>query len=98
MDAVLDIALLVLMGVTALAIIRLRNLFGAVMLARIYSLLSAGLLVDLDAVDEAFTEAAVGAGISTVLFLQSRAMLESAKAKIERVGDLCVRLNGRGAG
>ena len=69
MDVAVDIALLLLLAVTALTIIRLRNLFGAVMLAGIYSLLSAGLLVTLDAVDVAFTEAAVGAGISTVLFL-----------------------------
>ena len=39
------------------------------MLAGIYSLLSAGLFTAMDAVDVAFTEAAVGAGISTVLFL-----------------------------
>lgn len=39
------------------------------MLAGIYSLLSAGLFTVMDAVDVAFTEAAVGAGISTVLFL-----------------------------
>lgn len=39
------------------------------MLAGIYSLLSAGFFTAMDAVDVAFTEAAVGAGISTVLFL-----------------------------
>ncbi len=39
------------------------------MLSGIYSLLSAGLFVTLDAVDVAFTEAAVGGGISTVLML-----------------------------
>ena len=75
MDAVVDITLLVLLGVTALTVVRLRNLFGAVMMAGIYSLLSAGLLVTLDAVDVAFTEAAVGAGISTVLFLGTLALV-----------------------
>jgi multicomponent Na+:H+ antiporter subunit B len=39
------------------------------MLSGVFSLLSAALLVQLDAVDVAFTEAAVGAGISTVLML-----------------------------
>lgn len=39
------------------------------MLFGIYSLLSAALFVSLDAVDVAFTEAAVGAGISTILML-----------------------------
>jgi multicomponent Na+:H+ antiporter subunit B len=64
-----DVALLVMLAVTGITIIRLSNLFGAVMLAGIYSLLSAGLFVIMDAVDVAFTEAAVGAGISTVLLL-----------------------------
>ncbi len=75
MDAVIDITLLVLLAVTAITIIRLRNLFAAVMMAGVYSLISAGLLVALDAVDVAFTEAAVGAGISTVLFLGALALV-----------------------
>jgi len=57
--------------VIALAIIRLRHLFAVVMLSGIYSLLSAGLFVVLDAVDVAFTEAAVGAGVATVLMLST---------------------------
>ena len=64
-----DVGLLVLLVITGVTIIRLRNLFGAVMLAGIYSLLSAALFTVMDAVDVAFTEAAVGAGISTVLLL-----------------------------
>ena len=64
-----DICLLSFLVVTALAILRLRSLFAVVMLSGMYSLLSAGLFVVLDAVDVAFTEAAVGAGISTVLML-----------------------------
>ncbi len=39
------------------------------MLAGIYSLLAAGIFVQLDAVDVAFTEAAVGAGISIIVML-----------------------------
>ncbi len=73
MIEVVDVALLVLLAVTGVAIIRMRNLFGAVMLAGIYSLLSAGLFVVMDAV--AFTEAAVGAGISTVLMLGTLALV-----------------------
>lgn len=73
--AVVDIVLLALLAVAALAIIRTRNLFAAVMLAGIYSLVSAALFTTLDAVDVAFTEAAVGAGISTVLFLGTLAMV-----------------------
>ncbi len=55
--------------ITAMMIIYLHHLFAVVMLAGVFSLLSAGLYVILDAVDVAFTEAAVGAGVSTVLFL-----------------------------
>ena len=65
----IDIVLLGFLLVTAFAIVVMRNLFSVVMLSGAYSLLSAALFVDLDAVDVAFTEAAVGAGISTVLFL-----------------------------
>ena len=52
-----------------LVLIRLRDLFVVVMLFGIYSLMTAALFMDLDAVDVAFTEAAVGAGVTTVLTL-----------------------------
>lgn len=45
-----------------------------VMLAGIYGLLSASFFVVMDAVDVAFTEAAVGAGISTLLMLATLAL------------------------
>jgi len=75
MAEIVDIVLLILLAATGIAIIRLRNLFGAVMLAGIYSLVSAGLFTVMDAVDVAFTEAAVGAGISTVLVLGTLALV-----------------------
>ncbi len=55
--------------ITALAIVRQRNMFAVIMLSGIYSLLMAATFTVLDAVDVAFTEAAVGAGITTVLGL-----------------------------
>jgi multicomponent Na+:H+ antiporter subunit B len=57
------------MLLAAFAIIFIRHLFSVVMVSGVYSLLSAAVFVNLDAVDVAFTEAAVGAGISTILFL-----------------------------
>jgi multicomponent Na+:H+ antiporter subunit B len=57
------------MVLTVFLIIRLHNLFAIVMLSGIYSLLAATFFVVVDGVDVAFTEAAVGAGISTVLML-----------------------------
>ena len=58
-----------MMAVTVLAIVLQRNLYSVVILAGVYSFLMATVLVALDAVDVAMTEASVGAGISTVLLL-----------------------------
>lgn len=66
---VIHIVLFVLMAVIGVAIIRLKDLFASVMLMGIFSLLSASLFTVMDAVDVAFTEAAVGAGVSTILML-----------------------------
>ena len=70
----IDIILLTFMGATAITILWLRSLFAVVMLSGIYSLLAASMFVALDAVDVAFTEAAVGAGISTVLMMATIAL------------------------
>ncbi|MBT8471874.1 MAG: DUF4040 domain-containing protein [Marinicaulis sp.] len=64
-----DLSLLTMLFLVAIAMLRSRHLFAVVMLSGIYSLLSAAFFVSLDAVDVAFTEAAVGAGKSTVLML-----------------------------
>ena len=48
---------------------RIKDLFASTMLTGIYSLVSACFFVVMDAVDVAFTEAAVGAGIATLLML-----------------------------
>ena len=70
----LNVATLIFMGITGLAIARIRSLFAVVMLSGIYSLLGATLYVILGAVDVAFTEAAVGAGASTVLMIGTLAL------------------------
>ncbi|MBL95304.1 MAG: cation:proton antiporter [Magnetovibrio sp.] len=62
------------MVVTALMLSRIRDLFAAAILCGIYSLLGATAYVVMDAVDVAFTEAAVGAGLSTVLMLGTLAL------------------------
>jgi multicomponent Na+:H+ antiporter subunit B len=54
---------------TTFVITRLRNLFAATALFAAFSLLSAAILTLMDAVDVSLTEAAVGAGVSTVLIL-----------------------------
>lgn len=69
MDLALAAALLVFLAVIAAAVAVTRHLPTAVMLFSAYSLASAALFLVLDAADVAFTEAAVGAGVSTVLLL-----------------------------
>jgi multicomponent Na+:H+ antiporter subunit B len=66
---VLDIMLLLLVAVTAIAVVSVRSLLAATILAGIYSLLMALVWTNMHALDVAFTEAAVGAGISTILLL-----------------------------
>lgn len=70
-----------MMAATVAVIARSRNLFGIVILGGIYSFLMATVLVAMDAVDVAMTEASVGAGISTVLFLGALYLCKSEEAR-----------------
>ncbi|NNH75181.1 DUF4040 domain-containing protein [Nocardia uniformis] len=81
---VLNIALFVILTATAITIARMRALYEATMLMALFSLVSASLFVLLDAVDVAFTEAAVGVGISTVLFLVVLAITRSQETVTDR--------------
>ncbi len=74
METLINIILLTFLAIIAIAITRIRHLLVTVVLTGMFSLLSASLLVSMDAVDVAFTEAAVGAGISTLLFLSVLAL------------------------
>ena len=65
----IDAAILILLVITALAAISMRDLLAASILLAGYSLLMAVIWTYLNAVDVAFTEAAVGAGITTVLII-----------------------------
>jgi multicomponent Na+:H+ antiporter subunit B len=79
--------LLALMAFAVVAIAVQRNLFAVVILSGIYSFLMATVLVALDAVDVAMTEASVGAGISTVLLLGALYLCGGEEAKpMWRVG------------
>jgi len=64
--------------------VRLRSLFATVMLTSIYSFLGAGWMMLLDAPDVAFTEAAVGAGISTVLMLTTLVLTTREEKRSEK--------------
>lgn len=80
-DILIDVTLLAFLAIIAIAIVRMRNLFAVIMLFGIFSLLTAGLFVIMDAADVAFTEAAVGAGISTVLMLATLALTRGYEEK-----------------
>jgi multicomponent Na+:H+ antiporter subunit B len=69
------------MAATVVGLAVQRNLFGAVVLFGVYSFLMATVLVALDAVDVAMTEAAVGAGVSTVLLLSALYLVGGTEAK-----------------
>ena len=64
-----DLVLLTLIAVTAVAAVSSRSLLAASMLLGVYSLLVAAAWVGLHSPDVAFTEAAVGAGVSSVVLL-----------------------------
>ena len=66
---------------TAVAIVRLPGLFTVVMMSGIYSLIAAVVFLVMDAVDVAFTEAAVGAGVATILMLATLAHTGVRRAK-----------------
>ncbi len=61
-DGFINTVLLTLLVIITITIVRMRNLFGVIVLAGVYSFLMASVLIVYDAVDVAMTEAAVGAG------------------------------------
>ena len=64
-----DIIILVFMVITAVISLRVRDLLGAAMILGVYSFLICLVFAGMGAVDVAFTEAAVGAGVSTVFMI-----------------------------
>lgn len=64
-----NVALLLMLVSVGVAIAMTRSLLAAILLLGIYSLVSAVWLVVMDAPDVAFTEAVVGAGVSTIVLL-----------------------------
>ena len=65
----IDLILLFFVVVIAIAAITLRDLLSAVILLGAYSFLMAVIWVELQSVDVAFTEAAVGAGATTAFLI-----------------------------
>lgn len=65
----IDTLLLLLVTAAAIVIIEVRSLYASAILTGIYSLLMALVWVNMHSMDVAFTEAAVGGGISTILLI-----------------------------
>lgn len=66
---IMNLTLLTLLVIVAFAVIWVRDLLASVILYSIFSLLMALMYLVLEAPDVAITEAAVGAGVSTIIFL-----------------------------
>jgi len=69
MIAAFDIVLLVFVLICAIAAITVKDLLSAVIILGAYSFFMCLLWAEMGAVDVAFTEASVSAGIGTVLFI-----------------------------
>jgi energy-converting hydrogenase B subunit D len=65
----LDLMLLSIVVICAIAAITVKDLLSSAILLGAYSFLMCLLWTEMGAVDVAFTEAAVGAGISTAFFI-----------------------------
>jgi multicomponent Na+:H+ antiporter subunit B len=73
-----------MLAVVTVAVVFQRSLFGVVVLTTIYSFLMASVLIVLDAVDVAMTEASVGAGISTVILLATLHLIRTTEMRTSR--------------
>ena len=69
MSKLFDVLLLLLLISCALAVVKIKDLLAAAIVFSSYSLLMCLLWLHRGAPDVAMTEAAVGAGVTTVLFL-----------------------------
>ncbi len=67
--AILDLLLLSILVLCALAAVQTRDLLGAVIIYAAYSLLMSIIWLQLGAPDVAITEAALGAGVTTILMI-----------------------------
>ena len=74
-ELMINAFLVSIMLAIGIALLKSRSVIYTVLLTSAYSLVAALMFITLDAVDVAFTEASVGAGISTVLFLAAMAFL-----------------------
>ncbi len=66
---ILDLLILLVVVICAIAAINVKDLLAATVIFGVYSFMMCLLWAEMGAVDVAFTEATVGAGVSTILFI-----------------------------
>jgi multicomponent Na+:H+ antiporter subunit B len=76
----IDFILLFFLVVCAIAAVRMKDLLSAIMILGAYSLIMAVVWTRMNAVDVAFTEASVGAGITSVLLLAALSRTQRSEA------------------
>lgn len=81
-DIAINYVLMAMLVAILAAIVRMRSLLGSILLMGVYSLVVAIWFVVMDAPDVAFTEAAVGAGVSTLILLGAVLLTNSAAARL----------------
>ncbi len=65
----LDVLFLLFLVICALVAVSLKDLLDSVIVLAVYSLIMALIWLEMNAPDVAFTEAAIGAGVTTFLFI-----------------------------
>ncbi|AVP53805.1 hypothetical protein K144313037_11290 [Clostridium tetani] len=76
---IFSIIMLLFLIASSVAVSYIKDLLGAVIIFTVYSLIMAILWQQLNAPDLAITEAAVGAGITTILFVITLSRVRGAK-------------------
>ena len=86
-ELIINAFLVTIMLAVAIALLKTRTVIFTIILTSAYSLIAALMFITLDAVDVAFTEASVGAGISTILFLAAMAYLPKEEEEEENLNN-----------
>jgi multicomponent Na+:H+ antiporter subunit B len=81
----IDFLLLFFLVVCAIAAIQMKDLLSAIMILGAYSLIMAVVWTRLNAVDVAFTEASVGAGITTILLIAALSRTRRGEDDVRRL-------------
>lgn len=82
----INLMLLLFLVVIAIAAIQAKDLLNSIMYLSVYSLFMALVWTELNAVDVAFTEAAVGAGVSGVFMIAALTRMNRFESSRERTG------------